>query len=561
MQTQQTSDAGADFYCFQHVNNGYTEPGLAMHMGDQLLRDLQAHPPAAAARRLTLASGLLRQALLLNPFDAALRGVVQAMVGAQPCSAVYKQWFTAAEKILAPVPDVFMGDVLEQVAALQKNDEKLLDGALHGDSLAYRFTCIGVLWEIGRGDYFMQAVEAFLQTDAGSLVAPYFAWGALRMGHADACRKLLNKAIVSPMSLHLRAELALREGKTEKGLALLGHALEAEPVLLFILYRMYEVLQPAVPARLEDVRGANDVSVVFYTWNKFDVTLETLQSLVRSDIGGAAITLLNNGSDAFAAQDFERAARDIAQGRDIEIIHLPVNVGAPAARNWLWELPHVRRSDYVAYLDDDVLLPEGWLRSYLQTKKEFPQATVVGPKVVNPGELPSVQYVPRFFSQVGDRLIRFTNNAPLFWDMGQYDYRRPCLSVMGCCHLFDRAACDSLGVPPFDVRFSPSQVDDLEHDIQVWMCGGQVLYDGRTTVVHRQDSGRKAPLSEAAWGHVWGNHMKMEAKISGSELKRVDAAVRDSDKAHFENVLHAVVPHLSDEAKKAVMQLCGAIFR
>ncbi len=164
----------------------------------------------------------------------------------------------------------------------------------------------------------------------------------------------------------------------------------------------------------------------------------------------------------------------------------------------------MRQADYVAYLDDDALLPADWLRTYLQTAREFPQAAVIGPKVLNLGALPSVQYAAWYFSQTGDRLIRFSSTAPLVWDMGQYDYRRPCLSVMGCCHMFDRQACERLQVSPFDIRFSPSQVDDLEHDIQVWLAGGQVLYDGRVSVVHRQDSGRRSRLFEAGWGHAWG---------------------------------------------------------
>jgi hypothetical protein len=66
---------------------------------------------------------------------------------------------------------------------------------------------------------------------------------------------------------------------------------------------------------------------------------------------------------------------------------------------------------------------------------------------------------------------------------------------MGCCHLFNLKLWERLGVPDFDVRFTPSQVDDLEHDIQVWKAGGHVLYDGRVEVVHRQDAGKAGPLS------------------------------------------------------------------
>jgi GT2 family glycosyltransferase len=541
----------------QHLTNGYTDPALAMQMADHLLRDLQAQPPQEGMQRMALARGLLRQALLLNPFDTALRGVVASLCAGQRASEVYMRWLDAVRDVLDSGPAVYMGDVLQRTTALEKDDEKLLHGALYGDSPAYRFTCAGILWEIGNGAFFEQAARAFVQTPEGGIAAPFFAWGALSMNRPELCRELLSLAVPGPVSLHVSAELALREGHREQGIALLRDALQAEPALFFLVYRLVETLRGAPPAGFESVARGRSVSVALYTWNKFDVTLDTLRSLVHSDIGNASITLLNNGSDAFSPRQLEDAAREAACGRPVDFIHLPVNVGAPAARNWLWQLPAMRQADYVAYLDDDVLLPEGWLRMYMQSLDEYPQAAVVGPKVVNPGSIASVQYVLRNFYKAGNKLIRFTNNAPLFWDMGQYDYRSPCLSVMGCCHLFNRRLCDRLGVPQFDVRFSPSQVDDIEHDIQVWNAGGRVLYDGRVCVVHRQDTGRKAPLSEAGWGHVWGNHMKMEAKFSGERLKELKQTVEDCGFSHFTAALQTVAPLLSREARGELAAMTG----
>jgi GT2 family glycosyltransferase len=194
-------------------------------------------------------------------------------------------------------------------------------------------------------------------------------------------------------------------------------------------------------------------------------------------------------------------------------------------------------ADYVAFLDDDVLLPPDWLDCFLQDLLRFPEVVVVGPRGLNPGSLPTIQYVYRFFLEVGNQKIGFTPTAPLSMDLGQYSYRRPCLSVMGCCHLFDRKRWKALGVPDFDVRFSPSQVDDLDHDIQIWKQGGQVLYDGRVPVVHLQDAGRQAPTSRASWSHVWGNHLKMEAKYSREELEGINRKVNDTDQLFFSEIL------------------------
>lgn len=39
------------------------------------------------------------------------------------------------------------------------------------------------------------------------------------------------------------------------------------------------------------------------------------------------------------------------------VINVPVNIGAPAARNWLMKLSDVKACDWAIYLDDDILLP------------------------------------------------------------------------------------------------------------------------------------------------------------------------------------------------------------
>jgi hypothetical protein len=96
---------------------------------------------------------------------------------------------------------------------------------------------------------------------------------------------------------------------------------------------------------------------------------------------------------------------------------------------------------------------------------------------------------------------------------------------------------ERLGVPDFDVRFSPSQVDDLERDIQIWKHGGMVLYDGRVRIMHLQDAGSAAPKSEASWAHVWGNHQKMESKFRGQELRTIHARVQETEAESWRTTL------------------------
>lgn len=545
-------DAAFDFYMRSHRMNGYTEPGLAMFFGEQLLKNMDPLPPQDRHRRLELAAGLLRQALLLNPFDRVLRGVVNQLANAAPASEIFTAWLGACNKALEDSEDMFVGEALEQAEEWKQEEERLLHTALSHESPCLRHACVIKLWELGNADMFAEAACAMAASEYGPLVCGLYAYGAMAAQDTPLCEGLLSRALINPLTLNLKAERAAAAGDAASARGLLLRSLDALPVQTHLLLRLHELEASAPPPLPEAVR----TSVLFYTWNKLDVTMDTLRSLLLSETGDAHIALLNNGSTAFSPEEFSAAVAGVAQGRAVEVIQLPVNIGAPAARNWLWQMESSRRSDYTAFLDDDVYLPPDWLRCFLQDAAEHPDATVIGPRVVNPGRIPTIQYVARFFSQTDTNLIRFTNNAPLFMDLQQFTYRRPCLSVMGCCHLFNRAACERLNVPGFDVRFTPSQVDDLEHDIQVWLAGGSVLYDGRVTVVHRQDAGRAAPRTEAGWGHVWGNHMKMEMKISGSELARVNRSVQAADDAHLARCAAAALPELSARARTFLV-LCG----
>ena len=57
---------------------------------------------------------------------------------------------------------------------------------------------------------------------------------------------------------------------------------------------------------------------------------------------------------------------------------------------------------------------------------------------------------------------------------GQFAYLRPCDSVTCCCHLLRTADIERTG--GFDIRFLPSQYDDPERDLRVFL-GGEVLLE------------------------------------------------------------------------------------
>lgn len=512
-----------------HRLHGYFEPAHAMWACQKLL---EQETPSS----MRLAASLLRQAGDICPYDQNLEKLANALA--------------ARNQIPPPFPgpsrpeDIPLHEAMNLVDSNRDSMDKLVTLFRTSPSPSVRHLCLSAIWRDGTDpDIFLEHIQGVAEDHVRS--RPFFAWAAYRLGHPQIALDLLDHSPASWLGYNLRGHLA--SDRTDTALEYWQASLAMEPAQPHLIERLaqLELLSRTLP---DPVQHA--AHVLFYTFNKLDTTLATLRSLLESDIGLARITILNNGSTTFSPEAFSSGVARIAQGREVEVLQLPVNIGAPAARNWLYRLPHVQEADYIAFLDDDVLLPRNWLRMYIQDLCDYPDTCAVGPKGINPTPFRTIQYVYRYFQEVGEHKIRFSNNAPMVFDLGQYDGRRPCLSVMGCCHMFDRKRMARLGVPDFDVRFTPSQVDDLERDIQIWKHGGRVLYDGRVEVVHMQDAGRAAPKTEASWGHVWGNHMKMEFKFSGRELKDIHERVQTVEEKHWRDCLEKAWDLLPDNCRK-----------
>ena len=153
--------------------------------------------------------------------------------------------------------------------------------------------------------------------------------------------------------------------------------------------------------------------------------------------------MLDNGSEDGTAEMLRGWAERLSGGTaSLQVETLPVNVGAPAARNWLKRLPEVRAADWVAYLDDDALVPHDWLARFGQAVSLDPDAAVWGCRVCDetPPRVQSadlhLQAQPQAGDGVFDLNLEFVDTCGQDLDFGQLGYSRPCVSVTGCCHLF-----------------------------------------------------------------------------------------------------------------------------
>jgi len=289
--------------------------------------------------------------------------------------------------------------------------------------------------------------------------------------------------------------------------------------------RLDERLFPTPPARLEAWAGR--LTVCVYSWNRAARLERTLASLAASRLGPARLLVLDNGSTDDTAAVCRAAAERFAPGR-FHSLSLPTNIGAPAARNWLAALAADRPESLVAFVDDDVTLPENWLAALAGTLAADPEADAAGARIYAGATGVPVSADVHLLPPQGDRSVRPLVNCPRGPDFGLTAVSRSCPSVSGCCHLLRGRALR--GGAPFDIRFSPSQFDDLARDLRSFLAGGHCRLCGDLAVAHHQPG----PAGQTS-ARTLGARIKLDGLFPAPGMEV--AAERDLDTAWEE--LHA----------------------
>jgi GT2 family glycosyltransferase len=322
----------------------------------------------------------------------------------------------------------------------------------------------------------------------------------------------------------LRGELLLRLGEERGGRETLAALFSVMPWHTQLGLKLHDLASPPPTA---GPKAAGRAVICVYSWNKAELVRQTLESLAATDVAGARILCLDNGSTDGTADAMRRAAGLFAPGA-LRVVGLPVNIGAPAARNWLLAQPEAREAEFAVFLDDDVLLPPRWLGRLLGALEAEPRAGAAGCRIVSatpPPCLQSADYhlfmpdgAPRSFRELPENVNVFDNCAGAL-DVGLFTYARPAAHVSGCCHALRTEVLRGLG--GFDIRFSPTQFDDLDRDLRAAVAGRPAVYRGDVAVAHVQHSSLARAKGPAAMGQVMGNKIKLEGKFTREEAAGV----------------------------------------
>jgi glycosyltransferase involved in cell wall biosynthesis len=310
-------------------------------------------------------------------------------------------------------------------------------------------------------------------------------------------------------------ESLFRAGQTDEALRHWQEALAQRPWQVHLCLRCDDVRRGRhLPAEIPGGRGV----ILLYSWNKADLLHATLSSLAASETGGAEIIVLDNGSSDHTPTLLAGWEERLAPRLGVE--RLPCNIGAPAARNWLLSLPRIRDYDWIVFLDDDIALPPDWLRYFGAALRAYPEHGVFGCRVVDhdrrhmiqsvdfhlcPGDSPDKK--PGGLTDFVQRFSFASMHLHAAQDFGQFTYLRPCASVTGCCHLFRSASLFATGL--FDIRYSPSQFDDFEHDLRHIMRDDMPVYQGYLRIPHQRRTGTYGAADDPQFANAWANLYKL----------------------------------------------------
>lgn len=341
-------------------------------------------------------------------------------------------------------------------------------------------------------------------------------------GSIDVWYDAIESNLLGQTSLKL-AHALNKSGKIEEAHSILEERMKSRPWQINTCLCAYEMI---FNEKLNNKKMDGFVSLCLYTYNKASDLAYTFEALALSALENVNVFVLNNGCTDETSSVLSSWKDRL--GDKLKILDMPINIGAPAARNWLKRQSGVLQSDYVAYLDDDAVIPQDWQISISNAVKAYPDAAVWGCRVVENGREEIIQHADIHLREPDKKL-----NSPLRgfnfsyfdsfnqnMDYGQYKYCRPCTSVTGCFHVFRREVLEASD--DFDLRYSPSQYDDLDHDLSLAVAGlGPAVYQGALKVHHKRLTGTSLKHDRASRGAAAGNVMKLEAKYSYSQVRSI----------------------------------------
>ena len=210
------------------------------------------------------------------------------------------------------------------------------------------------------------------------------------------------------------------------------------------------------------------VSIIIPVFNKFDYTDVCLRSLQNADaVLSFEVIVVDDGSSDASWANLQQIS-GITTHRNAENLGFIGSCNAGLA---------LAKGEFVVFLNNDTAVQPGWLEALIDTFDSYPDAGLVGAKLVYPdGRL---QECGGIVFQDGNAWNYGRFEAP---GDGQFSYVREVDYCSGAAIMLKRALLEQLG--GFDTHYAPAYYEDTDLAFKVRVAGLKVYVQPASVVVH-----------------------------------------------------------------------------
>ncbi len=254
------------------------------------------------------------------------------------------------------------------------------------------------------------------------------------------------------------------------------------------------------------------VSIIIPLFNQYLYTQACLESINKVSNTSSFEIILVDDCSTDKTTELLAACTGVTQLRNLENLGFigSCNRGAEAATG-----------EYLLFLNNDTQVTDNWLDTLLATFQEFPNAGVVGSRLIYPdGSLQEAGGII-FKDASGWNYGRYAKaNDPRYLFVREVDY------VSGAALMVRAEMFKQLG--GFDNHYAPAYYEDTDLAFKCRKAGYQVLVQPCSTVIHHEGISSGTDLSQGMKKYQLVNHKKFQQRWS-KELKLQPDPIADPE--------------------------------
>lgn len=210
------------------------------------------------------------------------------------------------------------------------------------------------------------------------------------------------------------------------------------------------------------------VSIIIPVYNQFSYTYGCIESIIKNTKGIDYEVIIGDDCSTDETVHISKYVKNIKVNKNKVNTRFLLNCNNAAK---------IAKGKYLYFLNNDTNVQPGWLESLIETINTYPNAGMVGSKLVYPtGQL----------QEAGGILWRDASA----WNYGnksdpetsEYNYRKPVDYISGAAIMISKKLWDEIG--GFDETFCPAYCEDSDLAFEVRKRGYEVIYDPFSVVIH-----------------------------------------------------------------------------